>query len=177
MGTLSSNKIAGALVASLFWGVLFPASALGWDSALAAPSAGEIEQLERLKERIGNRAEYQKDSKAGGSVDYIGVFRDESRDEAWASQAELSIAQKLSALPLRNYGLSQPVVRCAASVCEIMIVQDASGTENPDTNWQTLLVGLTQGEAIGVAVADVMTLMSSVGSEKTGFVTYMRVDR
>ncbi|WP_368564329.1 hypothetical protein [Pseudoxanthomonas sp. UTMC 1351] len=176
MSALSRNKVAGALIASFFWSFLFPASGLERAGTVADPSVAEIEKLEKLKDRTKNRDDYKKGSKAG-HIDYIALFQRESRDEAWAPQAEFAIARSLSALPLESSGLSRPVVRCATNVCEIMTVQNAAGTENLRTNWQVLLVQLTKSEKLGVSVADSMVLTTSVDSERTGFVSYLLVDR
>jgi len=60
---------------------------------------------------------------------------------------------------------------------EVMAVQTYSGTQNLSTNGQTLSVTTTKSEALGVAVADSMMLMTNLDSGKTGFVAYVLVDR
>lgn len=145
-------------------------------NAIAGPSAAEIEQLEKLKDRTKNRVDYRKGLEAG-RIDYIALVQGEARDERWAPVAELSISKELATLPLEEYGLSRPAVQCTTNVCEIMVVQKYSGTENLSTNWQTLFVIMTKSNALGLDVADSMTLMTNLDSEKSGFVTYLLVDR
>lgn len=139
------------------------------------PTPLELEKLEKLKERVANNA--GKGLMSSGPVDYVKLFQLEPRDEAWAAQAESDIARALSSLPLAETGLSRPVVRCATSVCEIAVVQNAPGSENTSTNWQTQFIVLANSGKLGLAAMDTSILVTDVGNGKTGFVSYVFVDR
>ena len=58
-----------------------------------------------------------------------------------------------------------------------MIVQKASGTDDLSTSRQALFLELTKSDALGVAAADSMVVMTYVGGGKTASVSYMLGDR
>ncbi len=142
------------------------------DNTVMAPSQFEIDELEKLKKRVANHA--SKGQMPAESADYMRLFQSERRDEAWARQTESEIASELSRLPLEKLGLSQPIVRCATSVCEVEVLQDVSISENPHDNWQVLLPGLMKSKKLGL---DSATLTADVGNDKVGFVSYVLADR
>jgi hypothetical protein len=163
------------LVASLADRPGTPAAPGERTGSIDGPTPLELEKLEKLKERVANNA--SKGLMSSGPVDYVKLFQLEPRDDAWAPQAESDIARALSSLPLAETGLSRPAVRCATSVCEIAVVQTASGSDNTSTNWQTQFIELANSGKLGLAAIDTAILVTDVGNDKTGFVSYVFVDR
>lgn len=135
----------------------------------------EIRKLEEMKLKVAEDAE--KGLMPSAPVDYIKLFRGEHRDEVWASRVESYMDAQLAKMPLAKTGLSKPIVQCAFSVCEITVVQDATASQNVDTNWQTQFLKLIEREDKLLAVIDAANFTTSVSQQKNGFVSYVFFDR
>lgn len=137
------------------------------------PSNEELRKLEEMKLEVARDAEQGLMSRV--AVDYMKLFQSERRDEAWASRVESYIYDELAKMPLAEAGISQPIVRCASSVCEISVVQAAAASL--DVNWQMRALDLMSLEDSSLVVADMVNFATSIDKQKNGYVSYLFFDR
>lgn len=141
-------------------------------SALIArqPSSEEMRQLEKMKLEVGR-------DMPTVATDYIELFKAERRDEVWASRTESYLSDELANMPLSMAGISKPALRCASSVCEIAVVQDATASQETAINWQMQIFNLTTAKDKPVEIADFANFATSLSKQKNGYVTYLLFER
>lgn len=136
----------------------------------SAPTREEMRKLEEMKVEVAT------DPKMASGADYLRLFKNERRDALWASRVESQLSDQFARMRLAEAGLSRPVVRCASSVCEVSIVQDAVAAQDLTINWQTQALRLMDRKGL-LDVADLSVLARSLSDKKIGYVSYFIIDR